>query len=162
MGSRLSPHSCARTCWTFTTNIDHVVTALQRENLYGFLNRTKETASAPRQRCRRPAQLECPQTARTESEAPSLCANPTSLHDTGTSTTAGTAPATPPRTCRRNNGHGTTLSKNCTNARRRPAQQGHRPPPSTKNSTKRSTNAASPAPRPPPPHPRPPPHRPTQ
>ena len=32
---------------------------------------------------------------------------------TGTSTTAGTAPATPPCTCRRNNGHVTTLSKNC-------------------------------------------------
>ena len=41
----------------------------------------RESASAPRQGCRRHAQLECPQTARcTESEAPSLCANPTSLH----------------------------------------------------------------------------------
>ena len=36
---------------------------------------------------------------------------------TGTSTTAGTAPATPSCTCRRNNGHVTTLSKNWTNAR---------------------------------------------
>ena len=41
----------------------------------------RESASAPRRGCQRPAQLECPQTARcTESEAPSLCANPTSLH----------------------------------------------------------------------------------
>ena len=77
---------------------------------------------------------------------------------TRTSTTAGTAPAAPSCTSRRNNGHATTLSgtcncgtpraalsgpytltctttgktttksKNWTNPRRRPAQQGHRPP----------------------------------
>ena len=38
-----------------TANVDHLVNELQLENLYDFLNRgTKGSASAPRQRCRRP------------------------------------------------------------------------------------------------------------
>ena len=143
--SAVSSTSALENCWTCTTNIDHLVIVLQRENFHGFLNRTKETASAPRQRCRRPAQLECPQTARrTESEEPLLCANTTSLHDTGTSTTAGTAPATPSCTCRRNNGHVTTLSKNWTNPRQRPAHQGQRPP--RRRGTARNAAQTQPAP----------------
>ena len=101
-------HDCARTCWTCTKSIDHLVNVLQLENLDG---RPRESASAPRQGCRR---------------TPRLCMI------TGTSTTAGTAPAAPPctcrrttgmsppclrtapsSTCRRNNGPVNTLSENC-------------------------------------------------
>ena len=118
----------------------------------------RESASAPRQGCRRPAQLECPQTVqRTESEAPSLCANPTSLHGyrdvhNRRNCTCETSMhlSSQQRACHHlvqelqlrnstgctvwtktpvlhNNGQD-NLFKSWTSPRRRPAQQGHRPP----------------------------------
>ena len=52
VGSRLSSHRQQRICWTCTTNIDHLVNVLQLENLSG---KPWESASPPRQRCRRHA-----------------------------------------------------------------------------------------------------------
>ena len=52
VGSRLSSHRQQRICWTCTLNIDHLVNVLQLENLSG---KPWESASPPRQRCRRHA-----------------------------------------------------------------------------------------------------------
>ena len=49
-----------------------------------------------------------------------------------------------PCACHRNNGHVFTLSKNWTNPRQRPAQQGHRPP--TRRRTARTAAQTQPAP----------------
>ena len=98
VGARLSPPRL------HSRNVDHLINVLQLENLHG---RPRESASAPRQGCRR---------------TPRRCMT------TGTSTTAGTAPAASPCTCRRNNGHVNTLSKNCNCGTPRAALSGRKTP----------------------------------